>query len=414
MIVNESDYSWYRSLVTVPVGTTTFEQPMKIYAAKGDGALWLDADATEAVTTYPIAVDEITVTGGEMQLIGEQGRGVPVSADYLDTAEGMTSLEWTSRTDTFALELPFPVIWNGTEVSAIALYAHGTVCLEGTTMGIRVHNRYSWSAAYAQPTNGLYYQSGQSGSKAFFKIRFDGFSYYSNTTDAYKSVYEIFFLDDGSIFIYSIMAPTTAYNRFYLNSVYQNFDVNPGGSRYIYATSADDGVTWAFDYLEGGTGSKLFLVRKDGTLYTAASGTLTAVDAETPTAAVFLEHGFEALSDFTPDGAYSLLSWSSYTAPTMTATVTGTAHPQELTCTVELGHESITGIAQITAEYSGTVELCHRATDGDWTTPVALSDWVAQDKDALYASIGNDGLLHLKFYLYGGAEFTQFRMTFTN
>ncbi|MBR4078563.1 MAG: hypothetical protein IKK17_08135, partial [Oscillospiraceae bacterium] len=80
MIVNEADYSWYRHLTTVPVGTTVFEQPMKIYAAKGSGTLWLDEAATEAVTAFPVAVDAITVTGGEMRLIGEQGRGTPVSA----------------------------------------------------------------------------------------------------------------------------------------------------------------------------------------------------------------------------------------------------------------------------------------------------------------------------------------------
>lgn len=410
MIVNEADYSWYRHLTTVPVGTTVFEQPMKIYAARGDGALWLDEAATEAVTSFPVAVDAITVTGGEMRLIGEQGRGCPVSAEYLNTSDGMT-LSTLERTASEVVVLPFPIKWSGAEYTEITLYGNGRIYINGVN-AIRVHSY--WLTSYMGALNGMYTQIGTTGDKQFYKIRFDGSCYYTNTTDAYKSVWELFFLDDGSIFINDIYCPTySTSNYFYINSASQTFTVNPGGSQYIYATSADDGVTWSFDYLEGGGSSTLFLVRKDGTIYTAASGTLTAVDETELTAAVFLEHGFEALSDFTPDGEYSVLSWSAGTAPTMTATVKGTAYPQELTCTVELGHPSITGIQQITAEYSGTVELCHR-TDGAWTEPVPLSDWVAQDKNALYNSVGADGLLHLKFYLYGGAEFTLFRMTFTN
>ena len=409
MIVNEADYSWSCCLITVPVGTTAFEQPMKIYAAKGSGALWLDEAATEAVTAFPVAVDAITVTGGEMRLIGEQGRGCPVPGAYLDTAEGMTKSEMT-RTQTEVITLPFPFKWNGVDYTEFTLYGNGRIYINGSH-AIRVH---FYSGSYADATNGLYTQTGTFGSRQFFKIRFDGYRYYSSLVEANRSIWEAFLLDDGSIFINSIHCPTnTTYNRLYCNSVNYNFTVNLGGSQCIHATSADDGVTWAFDYLEGGGGSKLFLVRKNGALYTAAEGALTAVDAVEPTAAAFLGHGFESLSDFTPDGEYSLLSWSAGTAPTMTATVYGTAHPQELTCTVELGHPSITGIQQITAEYSGTVKLCHR-TDGAWTEPVPLSDWVAQDKNALYNSVGSDGLLHLKFYLYGGAEFTQFRMTFTN
>ena len=412
MIVNEADYSWYRHLTTVPVGTTVFEQPMKIYAAKGSGTLWLDEAATEAVTAFPVAVDAITVTGGEMRLIGEQGRGTPVSAEYLNTAEGMTALEWTSRSDKFPLTLPFPIKWNGTELTELALYAYGVLTFDdGKTFSIRVHSY--WLSSWGEPTNGIYWQTGTSGTKRFFKVRFDGTCYYSYSTNVYRSIWELFLFDDGSIFINSIQAPTTGTSNLLNPGTSQSFTINPGGSQYIYATSADDGVTWSYDYLEGGGSSTLFLVRKDGTICTAAGGALTAVDEPELTAAVFLEHGFEALSNFSPDGEYSLLSWSAGTAPTMTATVKGTAHPQELTCTVELGHPSITGIQQITAEYSGAVELCHR-TDGAWTEPVPLSDWVAQDKNALYNSVGADGLLHLKFYLYGGAEFTQFRMTFTN
>ena len=410
MIVNEAEYAWGRHVVTVPVGTTAFELPVKIYAAKGDGALWLDAAATQPVETYPVAVDEITVTGADMKLIGEQGKGVPVESTYLDTAEGMTKSELT-RTQSEVVTLPFPITWNGAQYTEITLYGNGRVYINGT-YAIRIHSYLltSWMDAH----NGLYTQAGISGGRHFFKIRFDGTCYYSNTTsDSYKSIWELFLFDDGSVFINSVHCPTVnTTNNFYIGAT-QAFTVNPGGSKYVIATSADSGVTWAFDYLDGAQRTTLFLVRKGGTIHTVADGMLTATDVTELTGAAFLEYGFATLSDFVPEGEYSVLCWSTGTAPTVSVKVTGSPPPQEMTCTVDMSHTSISGIQQLSAEYSGTVELSHK-TDGDWIGPVALSDWVAQDTAALWASLGEDKLLHLKFHLYGGAEFTRFKITFKN
>lgn len=410
MTVQESEYTWSRYVTTVPEGTTAFDQPIKIYAVKGDGVPYLDTEATQPITAYPVAVDAITVVGGSLTLIGEQGRGVPVDSTYLDTAEGMTRRE-TTRTTSEVITLPFPFRWNGADYTEITLYGNGRVYIDGV-FAIRVH--CYWLYAWMDATNGLYTQEGTSGSRQFFKVRFDGTCYYNSTADNYRSVWELFLFDDGSIFVNSVFAPpcgTT--NSFYLNSASQAFTVNPGASQYIIATSADDGVTWAFDYLDGANRTTLYLVRKDGALCTVADGALTPVEADALTAAVFLEHGFEALSDFAPEGEYSLLSWSTGQAPALTATLTGSPPPQELTCTVDMSHPSISGIQQLSAEYGGTVELSSRS-DGAWSEPVDLGEWVAQDCAALWASLGEDKLLHLKFYLYGGATFTRFKITYKN
>lgn len=410
-VISEEDYAWSRHCCTVPVGTTAFELPMKIYAAKGEGSLWLDADATEAVETYPVAVDEITVTGAEMKLIGEQGKGVPVESTYLDTAEGMTQSELT-RSASEVVTLPFPFMWNGEQYTEVTLYGNGRIYINGI-YSIRVHSY--WLSSWMDACNGLYTQTGTSGGRQFWKVRFDGTCYYSNTTsDTYKSIWELFLFDDGSVFINSIFAPNTSTtNSFYLNSASQAFTINQGGSQYVIATSADSGVTWAFDYLDGAQRTTLFLVRVDGSLYTVTDGALTPTDIAELTAAAFLEYGFASISDFTPEGEYGVLSWSTGTAPTITAKVTGSPPPQDLTCTVDMGHGSISGIQQLSAEYSGTVEISHK-TDGSWIGPTALSDWVAQDTAALWDSLGADKQLHLKFHLYGGAEFTRFKITFKN
>ena len=413
MIVNENEYTWSRHLTTVSVGTTEFEQPVKIYAIKGDGSAYVDAEMTTPIISFPIAVDSITVTGAELTLIGEQGRGVPVSSEFLDTANGMTALEWASRSDKFTITLPFPFKWNGVEITEFILYASGAMTMEGTTIGIRIHSY--WLYSWGEPTNGIYWQTGTSGNRRFLKIRFDGRCYYNNTTDAAKSKWELFIFDDGSMFVNSIYCPTlSTYNYLYLNSAQQTFTVVPGGSQYIIATSADNGVTWAFDYLDGSQKTVLFLVRKGDTLHTVIDGALTPTDITDLTAAAFLEHGFAALSDFKPEGEYGILCWSTGTAPTVTAKLTGSPPPQELTCTVDMGHSSIAGIQQLSAEYSGTVELSHKITGGEWSTPIDLGEWVAQDCETLWESLGEDGQLYLKFYLYGGAQFTRFKVTFKN
>ena len=157
-----------------------------------------------------------------------------------------------------------------------------------------------------------------------------------------------------------------------------------------------------------------FLVRKDGVLYTVADGVLTAIDSTDLTAEVFLEHGFENLKDFVPEGEYSVLSWSSEQAPALTATVTGPAPPQEMTCTVDLSHSSITGIALLAADYGGNVLLSHRIGDGAWSAPMSLGEWVAQDCAALWESLGEDRLLYLKFTLHSGATLTRFKITLKN
>ncbi|MBP3389136.1 MAG: hypothetical protein J6K98_04590 [Clostridia bacterium] len=410
MTVQESEYTWSRYVTTVPEGTTAFEQPIKIYAVKGDGVPYLDTEATQPITAYPVAVDSITVVGGSLTLIGEQGRGVPVASTYLDTAEGMTKSELT-RTQSEVITLPFAITWNGAQYTEITLYGNGRVYINGTS-AIRIHSY--WLASWMDAYNGLYTQTGTSGGRQFFKIRFDGTCVYSNTTsDSYKSIWELFLFDDGSVFINSIYCPTVnTTNNFYIGAA-QTYTVNPGGSQYIVATSADDGVTWAFDYLDGAQRTTLFLVRKGGTIHTVADGMLTATDVTELTGAAFLEYGFATLSDFVPEGEYSVLCWSTGSAPTVSVKVTGSPPPQELTCTVDMSHPSISSIQQLSAEYSGTVELSHK-TDGGWIGPGALSDWVAQDTAALWASLGADKLLHLKFHLYGGAEFTRFKITYKN
>jgi len=47
-------------------------------------------------------------------------------------------------------------------------------------------------------------------------------------------------------------------------------------------------------------------------------------------------------------------------------------------------------------EYSGTVELSHKITGGEWSTPIDLGEWVAQDCETLWESLGEDGQLYVR------------------
>ena len=79
-----------------------------------------------------------------------------------------------------------------------------------------------------------------------------------------------------------------------------------------------------------------------------------------------------------------------------------------------MSDSSIIGISSIEAVYTGDVKVSHKVTGGEWTEQVTLSDWAAQDCAALYASLGEDGKIELKFYLYGDALLTSFTITYIN
>ena len=179
---------------------------------------------------------------------------------------------------------------------------------------------------------------------------------------------------------------------------------------------------WLYDYYITNYGpiyAKKYLVRKAGTLYTVADGAIVPLEAAEVSAAVFREYGLDAAP---PWGTISglidpeVLLWydTAELAPVVSATVTTGVPPQEMVCTADLSDDSIVGISLLTAEYSGTVLLSHCTEEGAWSDPEDLGVWITRDCDALYESLGEERLLHLKFILYGGATLTRFKITMRN
>ena len=161
-----------------------------------------------------------------------------------------------------------------------------------------------------------------------------------------------------------------------------------------------------------------YLLRVSGVLYTITDGALAALEATTPTAQVFQEYGLDVMPTWEEISSLAdpeILLWhETQETPKLSATITTGVPPQEMTCTVDMSHESITGIFLLSADYGGTVLLSHRVAGGEWTEPVTLGEWIAQDCAALYQSLGDEKLLYLKFILHNGATLTRFKITFQN
>jgi hypothetical protein len=160
----------------------------------------------------------------------------------------------------------------------------------------------------------------------------------------------------------------------------------------------------------------LYLTDIDGKFYRSVNEALEETPVTVLSAKEFVEYGSTLFptSDLLPENPKIFLWVPITTSKRLRWTATATPHPQELTQTIDMSDSTIMGIESIAAVYTGTVTISHKVAGGEWTEPVALSDWIVQDCTALCASVGEDRMMDLKFYLYGGAVLTSLTITYIN
>ena len=84
----------------------------------------------------------------------------------------------------------------------------------------------------------LYRQEGIIGSKRFLKIRWEGYSYYKQTSEDYSLKWELFLFDDGKMFLNVINVPTSG-------SIGTN-SLICGGNTYPFTLTAGTPVSYIF------------------------------------------------------------------------------------------------------------------------------------------------------------------------
>lgn len=123
----------------------------------------------------------------------------------------------------------------------------------------------------------------------FLKIRWDGYSVYSQTAAKYRLTYDVILWDTGDISLHMVNIPTREYNG--------TFTLTEGNATYNYTppTAAAPDVTfkkkngvYAVEYSLISFVKKRYLIRAGGILYDTTG---TALITQTLSAQVFLDHG---------------------------------------------------------------------------------------------------------------------------
>lgn len=450
MLIKAAEHGWMRGdipgVTVTGVLQHTFPSPVMIYRITGVGSVKVSAD--EATVIYdgllpydfpePIACDslifETPVTGTEtaedgtiintyatveLEFLGVVEHFPCRIRDYFNTSSGMKSVAGSVDDAVYSVATGITGFkFNGSTISTLYVSTNHFVGFGSSTEHLKIFRRDGRSTA-------IYSQVVTDDGIPFIKIRFEGYTVYSNQITANRLIYELFLIGNGDMFLHIIQAPTTSgtYGSSSLTcgstTTTLNIPANGTAGTVISFRRADsNGSAWDIAYEAYGATPEdipLYLMEVDGKYYAAVDGALSETPAAELTALAFLEHGSETLptAELIPDNP-KIYAWTAVHSTRLKWSATANPLPQELTCTVDLSHESILGISLLAAEYSGTVELCHRVTGGSWSDPVLLNDWIARDCAELWESLGDDRLLYLKFVLHGGAIFTRFKITLKN
>lgn len=165
-----------------------------------------------------------------------------------------------------------------------------------------------------------------------------------------------------------------------------------------------------------------FLMRDmNGKTYTVIDDIVTEVpelaSIELSTKSVFQKHGFLKMPTPEQLGALTkpvLYRWADGDMHLMKAKATATPRAQTIRAVADLHHETILGIAGLTAVYRGNVTASYSYDDKSYTAPVPMEDFLKTDGDALYKGATNK-MIYFKFVLEDTASsLTNFIVTYKN
>ena len=232
------------------------------------------------------------------------------------------------------------------------------------------------------------------------KIRWSGYSYYSQTGDSYKQEYDVILWDTGAISLHMITIPTTNNDGIYSLS---------DSSSYTYTVSVDNpDVTFmhngeAFSIVNSMIELMLpfdvrWLVRTNEVLYTTKNNVLEELSGAMLSAECFQTNGSESPPEWElieslvdPD----ILCWydSDEFKPTIKATMTAIPFSQSIISNkVDISHSSITGIENAVADCDGELIIAvsfddkqtWKAWNGEqWAT--LSEDFTGMNKETLEA-----------------------------
>ena len=190
-----------------------------------------------------------------------------------------------------------------------------------------------------------------------------------------------------------------------------------------FRSTDDQGRSWEVSYGEytpSDIYSNKYLIRSGGNYYIENDGELEQVDVVNPTAACFYRYGMEQV----PDGDLlialtnpDVLFWTNDPDESlqMRAELVAYPFPQILTGYADMTSETILGIAMLSAEYSGEIDV-KLSYDGGTTYGESMSfaDLLSMDPGTLWENCQVNKSLYIQFTLHNDARLTRFKISYRN
>lgn len=328
-----------------------------------------------------------------------------------DGTDTITGVDWFS--------------YNGTVCNNIYASGNGWIGLGSSNEHLKVNRRDQamWNLWREEGTFSTLFNSYR-----FLRIRWNGYTAYSSTSDSAKLTFDVLLFDTGDIMLYFVDIPTQYYDgTFSLGSL--TYDKPTTDKRYVTFYKQTDG-SYVADYAPISYNVKKYLVRNNGTLYTVSDGALVEV-AGILNADLFINNG----SDTIPDGALlmtlstpEVLCWTDASdVPRLNAVVQGvpTGTHDIISNTARVGHSSIYGITSVeaTASDGATVLLSFDGgmwmtyNNGEWSASdvgMTASELMAIPTEAWSSVINSAQTMRLKVSLDGVDTVTQIKFNFNN
>lgn len=328
MLIDETKYLWSKGQPEdVFLSESPFfyvpEQALRIYRFEGTGEISVYSDIEMSDLIFrgalpyeldtPIACDGLTfVAETELTLhfISEVGILKTVLTPFLNTSENMTAISSSYNDDgTFSTEGLSGFMFNGIVAAPLYISSNHWLGFGTSSEQLRILRRDGCSTA-------IYRQLGEtSNGLQFLKIRFEGYTVYSNRVESNRLIFELFLLSNNDMFLNVIQTPTsgnTGTSELICNgttTALTLFDGIGGGTQVSFYHQDNAGRSWEVVYAmyeQKGSESYGYLLKQGDAFYTLADGELMVCNIESLTAAMFLKYGFEEQSAGKPESVFSL------------------------------------------------------------------------------------------------------------
>lgn len=359
------------------------------------------------------------------RIIAEIGEEKTVLTPFLNTSEGMDVISSSYNDDgTFTTTGLDGFMFNDIAAATIYISSNLWFGFGANAEQLKVMRRDACSTA-------IYRQLGTcSNGLEFLKLRFEGYTVYSNRVEENRIILELFLLGNNDMFLNVIQTPTssnTGTSELVCNNMATPLNLIDstgagGGTQVSFYHQDEGGRTWNILYaMYENTGAFSFgyLLQQAGAFYTVTENELQEVPIQALTAAMFLKYGCEEIPApelLTPLSNPHIFLWKAGGEDTLLkATIKAYPYPSIISSVVNMSHISILGIKLMTAQFSGDVGLCQSLDNGEtFSEEIPLSEWLNTDPDELYNSLNETKILILHFVLHDNATISRFKITYIN